>query len=628
VPVNEAEVTPVEIARLAGVGRAAVSNWRRRHEDFPQPVGGTATSPRFALTEVEAWLRRQGKLAALPAEERAWQEIRAASSSDHELPAALRRAGRRLLDGAGPAALTELAAAHGVPAAFELLLRRTREAARLPRLPAPVAELMVGLLGPAAKPAASPASLDRSDGLATIYDPACGTGDLLVAAAAGHPRARVVGDETDPVLRDLAELRVRAHHGGDRRFGSGGLRHAPDPAVEADGVLCYPPGTERDWAAGDLAYDPRWQYGVPPKAEPELAWVQHALANLRPGGRAVLLLPPAVAARQSGRRIRAELLRRGALRAVVGLPPGAAPPHNLGLHLWLLRRPSAEDRADRVVIAELPAVGVAPTALLAAMDAGSDPATGRAFRVMDLLDDTVDLSPGRRLRTETAPVDAAEVVRLRDRLGEQLRRLAELLPGFDAAPAPTGLPMITIADLARAGAVTVTLHNPLRQESTTGEAPVWRARDVVAGHPPGGRLPAEQVPDDAVRLAAGEVVAPVISHQLIARVVTGAEAGALLGPNLYLLRPDPAVLDPWFLAGFLRRDSNTHRAGSLGSIQRYDVRRAQVPRVPVEEQRRYGELFRRIAEFDGSLRLATETGDILMKRAVDALATGTLLPRS
>jgi hypothetical protein len=131
----------------------------------------------------------------------------------------------------------------------------------------------------------------------------------------------------------------------------------------------------------------------------------------------------------------------------------------------------------------------------------------------------------------------------------------------------------------------VTLHNPLRQEPTTGEVPVWRARDVVAG----------------------EVVAPVISHQLIARVVTGAEAGALLGPNLYLLRPDPAALDPWFLAGFLRCDSNTHRAGSLGSIQRYDVRRAQVPRVPVEEQRRYGELFRRIAEFDGLLRLATGT---------------------
>lgn len=65
-PDNPTEVTAAEIARLAGVGRAAVSNWRRRHADFPRPVGGTETSPSFALPEVEDWLRAQGKLAEVP----------------------------------------------------------------------------------------------------------------------------------------------------------------------------------------------------------------------------------------------------------------------------------------------------------------------------------------------------------------------------------------------------------------------------------------------------------------------------------------------------------------------------------------------------------------------------------
>lgn len=63
---NQTEVTAADIARLAGVGRAAVSNWRRRHADFPKPVGGTETSPAFALSEVEEWLRDQGKLAEVP----------------------------------------------------------------------------------------------------------------------------------------------------------------------------------------------------------------------------------------------------------------------------------------------------------------------------------------------------------------------------------------------------------------------------------------------------------------------------------------------------------------------------------------------------------------------------------
>src|SRR3954470_16757689 len=72
---NATEVTAAGIARLAGVGRAAVSNWRRRHADFPKPVGGTETSPSFALADVESWLREQGKLAEVPLRERVWQQL-------------------------------------------------------------------------------------------------------------------------------------------------------------------------------------------------------------------------------------------------------------------------------------------------------------------------------------------------------------------------------------------------------------------------------------------------------------------------------------------------------------------------------------------------------------------------
>jgi hypothetical protein len=74
---NDATVTAADIARLAGVGRAAVSNWRRRHDDFPQPVGGTAASPAFSWQQVEGWLATQGKIAKAPIEERVWQELRA-----------------------------------------------------------------------------------------------------------------------------------------------------------------------------------------------------------------------------------------------------------------------------------------------------------------------------------------------------------------------------------------------------------------------------------------------------------------------------------------------------------------------------------------------------------------------
>ncbi|MBO0517649.1 N-6 DNA methylase, partial [Streptomyces beijiangensis] len=63
--------------------------------------------------------------------------------------------------------------------------------------------------------------------------------------------------------------------------------------LAADAVLCHPPFNERNWGHDELAYDPRWEYGFPARTESELAWVQHALAHLREGGTAVLLMPPA-----------------------------------------------------------------------------------------------------------------------------------------------------------------------------------------------------------------------------------------------------------------------------------------------------------------------------------------------
>lgn len=64
---NDSEVTLSTIGRMAGVGRACVANWRRKHDDFPEPVGGTETSPTFWYTAAEDWLRTHSKLPEPPA---------------------------------------------------------------------------------------------------------------------------------------------------------------------------------------------------------------------------------------------------------------------------------------------------------------------------------------------------------------------------------------------------------------------------------------------------------------------------------------------------------------------------------------------------------------------------------
>jgi hypothetical protein len=86
------------------------------------------------------------------------------------------------------------------------------------------------------------------------------------------------------------------------------------------------------------------------------------------------------------------------------------------------------------------------------------------------------------------------------------------------------------------------------------------------------------------------------------------------------------VLDPYFLAGFLRSEANIRQAVTGSGVFRYDVRRARIPRLPLPEQRRYGAVFRRLAEFAALLRRAAELSDDVVRLAIHGLTSGVLAP--
>ncbi|WP_327375974.1 N-6 DNA methylase [Streptomyces sp. NBC_01216] len=688
-PESAAEVTAAGIARLAGVGRAAVSNWRRRHPDFPRPVGGTETSPSFVLADVEQWLRAQGKLAEVPLRERVWQQVAGHPSG---VVTALVRAGAvLLLLRERSAAWLELAAASDerlaetLPAALEETLTRRFGAERAVRTP-PAAELAgsVPLLRGAAELAAEagarqvfefllgrhldanprqytltppgPAALmaalaaTSSDARPTVLDPASGSGTLLRAV---RTPSVLCAQDTDPDLAALAALRLALASGAEVRVRTGdSLRADAFPGLAADAVLCHPPFNERNWGHEELAYDPRWEYGFPARTESELAWVQHALARLRPGGTAVLLMPPAAASRRSGRRIRADLLRKGALRAVVALPAGAAPPYGIPLHLWVLRRPATGVAASpELLLVDATGDGRPgaagrdrldwPAVHTAVLDAwlpfdkhgtvAETPGASRAVPVIELLDDDVDLAPARHLPPPAAGGGATELAEVRERLSATLSRTVALTPPPAAPPRtdpagaarPTG---VTVGELARAGALELRAGGASSAGASAGPVRVLTEHDVLATQQASGTLP-EEAAEDAVLLRAGDVVVPVLGGGSVARVVDETTAGAALGRNLQLLRPDPAALDPWFLAGFLRGTANHRQASSYASTAtRLDVRRLQLPRLPLAEQQRYGERFRALAVFEEALRLAGRLGERLVRGMYDGLADGTVEP--
>ncbi|OSP41167.1 SAM-dependent methyltransferase, partial [Streptomyces sp. 13-12-16] len=195
-------------------------------------------------------------------------------------------------------------------------------------------------------------------------------------------------------------------------------------------------------------------------------------------------------------------------------------------------------------------------------------------------------------------------------------------PPVDPAPPAAGRPpLTTVGELARGGALL------MRTGGNGGHTrvPVLTDHDVLSGTGPSGTLPESD--EEAVLTEPGDVVVPVLGGGAVTRVVDDATAGAALGRNLVLLRPDPEVLDAWFLAGFLRGTANQRQAGSYASTAtRLDVRRLRLPRLAPAEQRLYGARFRALDEFERALGRAGRLGEQLVRGMYDGLTDGTIAP--
>jgi hypothetical protein len=598
---DETTVSAADIARLASVGRTAVSNWRRRYADFPQPVGGTPTSPLFALTDVEAWLRGQGKLLEVPLAERAWQELRALTGDDLQLAAALADVGDLLVKGqvSAPAAVGELAAAVGSADAFEVLVCRFQEmqARRGAATPPEIAELMATL----------------ADGAHTVLDPACGTGEILLAARDRGAR-RLLGQDVAADSARLAGIRLRLGHSDATVAAEDSLLRDAFPGVLADAVLCDPPFHERAWGHEQLTADPRWIYGLPPRLEPELAWVQHTLAHLSPGGLAAVLMPAAAAARRPGRRIRAQMLRRGALRAVIAL--------SATHHLWLLRRPFGDTPGSVLMVAAADHEKIITTWRRFGEDPAHDePGVSRAVPIIDLLDEEVDLTPARHLSARAPERTAERFTQTQERLGAVVEELRDLIPDLRAAKDRGEVIVVPVAELARIGHLAIH-HAPARGDFGHGEDALLTPEDVLEGRPASGR----GRPDERwITVRNGDIVVAAAGGRFAVRVLDAD--GAILGPGLTLLRVDPEQLDPHFVAGALRSSANARTSiAATGGTGRADIRRAQVPHLPLKEQRRYGDAFRRMEELESAVRSAAAIGAELAQLLADGVAEGTLQP--
>ena len=711
---QQVEVSASDIARIAGVRPSAVSNWRRRHGDFPGPIAGTEKSPRFRLSDVEEWLRAQGKAPEIPALERLWQTFESArgtmsltealatagillyhlSKHPQDAPPLASRADIiRLMDRAPQSLVFDDGSSGQLPSGRDSVAGGLLDLiGHLPRLEAGTPEVTMleavasaateasatevfGYLcdrvldpGPRTGLALTPPELaDLMLDLAPpdarrILDPACGSGTILLAAAKrGYDR--VDGQEADAPLALVAALRVAFSGGASFDVHRGdSLRADAYTQGAADAVVCNPPFADRNWGAEDAAGDlGRWEYGVPPRLESELAWVQHALWHARPGGTVVMLMPPAAAARPSGRRIRSKLLQTGALRAVISLPPRLAAHNALALQIWVLVKPAREHSPHPVLMIDasgfssggqarasgrpsdaVPTWDEVRTLVQRAWTTfSSDDATGNAslgtdlnsiaasVPVGDLLSEDVDITPGRHLPSvPVARVSVDVLTRNRLRVEALLTELPHLLPDLpsDHLRAGAALRESSLEELAQSGMLYIRRAAPRAAIEETSLPKIRRtiitSRDLVRAVSPAEEA---DVPDDEVlspRVREGDVLVPHVARQLIARVAQGQDVGATLSSSVVLIRPDSTVLDPWYLAGLLSSSDSGRQAArmasTLGDTTRFDPRRVRIPVLPIEEQQMHGMAFRRMADLARTLRAAHDEGNALIRDLIDA----------
>ena len=199
----------------------------------------------------------------------------------------------------------------------------------------------------------------------TVYDPACGTGGLLIGAVAelresgNESRAlKLYGQELNSAAVAIARMNLTIHGLEDFRIADGDTLRAPhfldgSRLQKFNIIVGNPPFSTKNWGAEAWAHDPygRAFCGVPPAGRADLAWVQHMVASMNPdNGRAGVILSHGALFRGGAERtIRRCLVERDCIEAVISLPPNLLSGTSIPICLVILRANKPTERRDAIV---------------------------------------------------------------------------------------------------------------------------------------------------------------------------------------------------------------------------------------------------------------------------------------
>ncbi|NYG59361.1 hypothetical protein BJ980_002284 [Nocardioides daedukensis] len=627
-PSGQALLAPSDIAKLGDVSAAAVSNWRKRANDFPAPAGGTDARPLFARDQVIAWMKANNK----PMVGRASADAVAAANLVGDMFGGSAQAedGARLVVTLLAARKLSTESTHDYPLwqaflaranedGFEALrqlgieyeLDRWDELVALPgwvdqippRISASVAEIVDNIATTDAAEAADSvlnraistrgragsehgyigsrvstflARISAQDARGVVYDPACGLGDVLMQIHDLAPDDAIEWMEAHDINTEAVML------ADQRAF----LRDAPlalnnvdvlskDPFVDypADLIVAEPPlGMKYD--RFDLM-DPRWVYGTPSPGSSEFAWIQHAVAHLAEGGVAYVVTAggPLFRGGRDG-EIRRRLIADGCVEAIYQLPGKLLQHLSIPVVVWVLRRPGSAE--------SIRFVNSATDTVLGGRKVFESTNPNAEVSIDDVLAGDCNLVPERWIGLDTP--DPTEVVENYTASLEEVQAAARSVSTISELQPVKGIEssrVVSVRELQEAGIIAIRMGR--ERPAGPNETPDPRrlsGRDVV--HRDIGPVENDQSDSSDVTVP-GEVVVATTGRLA---AVLDESGGHTLGMGLVGLRVLSPQLRPDYLAAVV--DGNWNRRFFTGAtIQRISAKELEIPLLSLEDQEEF-----------------------------------------
>ena len=221
------------------------------------------------------------------------------------------------------------------------------------------------------------AKLINPEPYTTIYDPACGSGGLLIKPRLlfeqTHPddksqAPQIYGQELTPTTYAMAKMNAFLHDfiGADIQIGDT-FRNPRFVANNStlqrfDYVLANPMWNQKEY--DDAFYESdswnRFSYGISPSSSADWGWVQHILASLKENGRAAIVLDTGAVSRGSGskntdreRDMRKKFVEEDLIESVILLPENLFYNTSAPGIILLLNRSKPDERKEQILLINL-----------------------------------------------------------------------------------------------------------------------------------------------------------------------------------------------------------------------------------------------------------------------------------